>query len=108
MAPSTTTTNSSQTDAASLCADDADEQVFSSDHDIPAKDYFVVLLNKRIKKCYGCGQDFPKKVDGTILSPPNDIVIMHKDRREYMKNGKNVNPYSQLPSVYFLHQEKEQ
>ena len=51
-------------------------------------DYFIVFLNNRIKKCYGCGQLFNKALDGTVLPPPSDICILHKDIREFIKNGK--------------------
>jgi len=53
-----------------------------------ANDSFsVVFLGNRVKKCYGCTQEFARKANGTLLDPPHDIVIRHADHREYYSGG---------------------
>ena len=50
--------------------------------------FFIVFLNKRIKKCYGCAKKFSRKYDGSVLNPPHDIVMLHEGHCEYYHNGK--------------------
>ena len=45
--------------------------------------YVVKFLNKRIKKCRGCGSFFSRKADGSNLDPPNDLVVAHEERRAF-------------------------
>ena len=81
----TLATTSSATDIDSNRLSDS---VMAAAEDHSTKNYFIAFLNNRIKKCYGCGQPFNKALDGTVLPPPSDICILHKDIREFIKNGK--------------------
>ncbi len=47
----------------------------------------VVFLGNRVKKCYGCGKEFARRANGTVLDPPHDLVIRHADHREYFCGG---------------------
>ena len=45
--------------------------------------YYLVALPKNVKKCYGCGGMFAKK----IRQPPHNIVVKHVDRRLVRRDG---------------------
>lgn len=63
--------------------------------------FTFVFLNNRIKKCYGCSQEFCRRYDGKLLPPPHDLVIQHEDRREYIRGGKKC--YSPRPQNTYYH-----
>ena len=71
-----------------------------------ANDSFcVVFLSNRVKKCYGCTQEFARKANGTLLDPPHDFVVRHADHREYYSSGaKKVTKQKQ--NTYFLGPER--
>ena len=61
--------------------------------------YIVQFLNKRIKKCRGCGTEFSRKIDGSIPDPPNNLVIQHEERRAFTDvNGPRL---SRIQNVYY-------
>ena len=62
--------------------------------------YVVKLLNNRIKKCRGCGSLFSRKADGSVLDPPNDLVIAHEERRPFA-DANNITRLSRLQNVYY-------
>ena len=35
----------------------------------------VTFLNNRIKKCHGCSREFARKVDGSSLPSPHELVV---------------------------------
>ena len=45
--------------------------------------YELVVMPKKVKKCYGCGQEFAEK----YRTPPTNIVVKHLDRRITGKNA---------------------
>ena len=67
-----------------------------SDHD----QFELVFLTKRVKKCYGCSNEFAKQPDGSNLPPPYDIVIHHADYREYYYDGEKRST-KQKQNTYF-------
>jgi hypothetical protein len=62
--------------------------------------YVVKLLNNRIKKCRGCGSLFSRKADGSVLDPPNDLVVAREERRPF-SDSNNVTRLSRLQNVYY-------
>ena len=62
--------------------------------------YVVKLLNNRIKKCHGCGAAFSRKVDGSTLEPPNNLVICHEEQRPF-SDVQNVTCMSRPQNVYY-------
>jgi hypothetical protein len=60
----------------------------------------VKILNNRIKKCRGCNRTFARKVDGSLLDPPLNLVIAHEERRPFT-DTQNVKRLSRPQNVYF-------
>ena len=48
--------------------------------------YEVVTLNNRVKKCYGCGQNFAE----CYREMPKNVVVRHYDRRVKGKDQANL------------------
>lgn len=64
------------------------------------KPYVIKILNKRIKKCRGCGSFFSRKGDGSNLDPPNDLVVAHEERRAFT-DATNISRLSRPQNVYY-------
>lgn len=57
--------------------------------------FYVKLLNKRIKKCRGCGSEFSRKTDGSPPDSPNNLIIAHEERWPF-SDTQNVMRWSKI------------
>jgi hypothetical protein len=61
--------------------------------------YELVILNNRVKKCYGCGQDFAV----CYRQDPKNVIVRHYDKRVKGKDQQGNLTYTQDFQAMYYH-----
>ena len=65
--------------------------------DVP---YCLVFIPSRVEKCYGCSRKFRPRQK--ILTPPNDLVVSHREQRSYWDRS-GASKQAKVPSNAYYH-----